>query len=244
MRALLLSAGIGSRLRPITDRIPKCLVPILGRPLLDYWFDLTLGQGIEKVLINTHHFPEMVNKHVENSPWCDGITVLYEDTLLGTGGTILRNRSFFGDEAFLVIHTDNLTLFDLHKFQARHTAAPDLVYITMMTFLTDTPESCGIVEEDAGGMVLAFHEKISNPPGNKANGAVYIFEPTVIQFLTELDQEIIDLSTEVIPHFIGNIQTFENSVYHRDIGTLESLHLAEIEFPGALKQWRTRQNRR
>ena len=55
MRALLLSAGIGSRLRPLTDRTPKCLVPILGRPLIDYWLDWTLGQGMEKVLINTHH---------------------------------------------------------------------------------------------------------------------------------------------------------------------------------------------
>ena len=240
MRALLLSAGAGSRLRPITDRTPKCLVPILGRPLIDYWLDLTLGQGIERVLINTHHNSDQVNDHIANSSWCDRITVLYEDTLLGTGGTILRNRSFFDDEPFLVAHADNLTLFDLHKFQARHASAPDSISITMMTFLTDTPETCGIVEEDEGGIVCAIHEKISNPPGNRANGAVYIFAPSIIQFLKTLRKEVIDLSTEVIPHFIGKIQTFTNSAYHRDIGTPKSLQLAELDFGNKLEEWKAR----
>ena len=244
MRALLLSAGIGSRLRPLTDRTPKCLVPILGRPLIDYWLDWTLGQGMEKVLINTHHISEQVNDHIAASPWRDRITLLHEDTLLGTGGTILRNREFFAEEPFFVAHADNLTLFDLLRFQERHAAAPDSISITMMTFQTDTPESCGIVEEDDRGIVRAFHEKVAHPPSNMANGAVYIFNPTIFDFLKETGKEVIDLSTEVIPHFVGRIQTFENSVYHRDIGTAASLQLAEMEFGGKLDEWNGRHDGR
>ena len=101
----------------------------------------------------------------------------------------------------------------------------------MMTFDTDAPQSCGIVEEQAG-VVVAFHEKVANPPGTRANAAVYIFEPEVLDFLASLGKPVIDLSTEVLPHFLGRIHTFHNTWYHRDIGTLASLALAEREFPG------------
>ena len=103
----------------------------------------------------------------------------------------------------------------------------------MMTFRTDSPQSCGIVEEDERGVVTAFHEKVANPPGDRANAAVYIFEPEIVGFLADLGKEVIDLSTEVIPHFVGRICTFHNSEYHRDIGTPESLRRAELEFRGA-----------
>ena len=100
----------------------------------------------------------------------------------------------------------------------------------MMTFETDDPKSCGSVEEDARGVVRAFHEKVLNPPGNHANAAVYIFESSVIDFLETLGKDVIDISTEVIPHYVGRICSFHNTDYHRDIGTLESLAKAEREF--------------
>lgn len=98
-----------------------------------------------------------------------------------------------------------------------------------MTFDTDAPQSCGIVETDARGVVTAFHEKVPNPPGRRANAAVYIFEPAMFEFLGSLDREVIDLSTEVLPKYLGRIQVFHNADYHRDIGTLNSLELAERE---------------
>jgi mannose-1-phosphate guanylyltransferase len=231
LRALLLAAGLGTRLRPLTDDIPKCLVPIRGRPLLDYWLDLLLGGGIEQVLINTHHLAHQVSKHVSKSRWKDRVTLVHEDNLLGTGGTVLQNQAFFrGAAAFLVAHADNLTRFDVSAFVARHAGRPAGVAITMMTFATDAPETCGIVVEDARGIVREFHEKVPNPPGNRANAAVYIFEPEVIAFLESLGKPIIDLSTEVLPRYLGRICTYFSSGYHRDIGTLESLRKAEIEF--------------
>ena len=233
MRALLLAGGLGTRLRPLTDQIPKCLVPIHGKPLLEYWLDLLFHGGIECALVNTHYLPEPVRAFVEASPWRDRITLVHEDVLLGTGGTVLRNRDFFDGRAFIVAHADNLTSFDLRAFIARHQARPAVCKITMMTFETDDPRSCGIVEEDARGVVVKFHEKVQHPPGNHANAAVYIFEPSVIDFLETQGKAVIDLSTEVIPHYIGRIVTFHNSQYHRDIGSPESLARAEQDFrPG------------
>lgn len=232
MRTLLLAAGLGTRLRPLTDQIPKCLVPIRGKPLLAYWLDLLLPGGVEKVLVNTHYLPEVVKEFVAASPWRDRVTLVHEKELLGTGGTVLRNRAFFGNDAFLVAHADNLSRFDVGAFVKRHETRPAGSMITMMTFRTDVPETCGIVEEDTRGIVTAFHEKVPNPPGDHANAAVYIFEPGVVSFLESLHKEVIDLSTEVIPHFLGKICTYRNDIYHRDIGTLDSLRKAEAEFHG------------
>lgn len=230
MRALLLAAGLGTRLRPLTNRIPKCLVPVRGRALLQYWLELLFDDAIEKVLVNTHHLPEAVREFVSESPWRERITLVHEEVLLGTGGTILRNRDFFCGQPFLVAHADNLTRFDVTAFLHRHAHRPGGTVMTMMTFDTDSPQSCGIVEEDGRGVVTGFYEKVPNPPGNKANAAVYVLEPEVIAFLVGLGKTVVDFSTEVIPHFIGRICTYHNSVYHRDIGTLESLRRAEAEF--------------
>ena len=207
-----------------------CLVPIHGKPLLGYWLDLLLPAGIERILLNTHYLPEKVREFVSASPWKDWISIVHEDVLLGTGGTVLKNREFFGNQPFLVAHADNLTQFDPAAFITRHRKRPSQVEITMMTFETDAPQTCGIVEEDANGVVTAFHEKVADPPSNNANAAVYIFEPGVLDFLAELGRETIDLSTEVIPNYLGRICTFHNHGYHRDIGNPESLQLAEREF--------------
>ena len=230
MRALLLAAGLGTRLRPLTDSVPKCLVRINGIPLIDYWFDLLLRSSIERVLVNTHHLADAVRLHVSQSHWRERIDLVHEVSLLGTGGTLLENADYFKHQPFLVAHADNLTQFDLDKFIERHAKRPAGTEITMMTFHTSTPQLCGIIEEDEAGVVIDFHEKIATPPTRKANAAVYIFEPIILSFLATFGKPAIDLSTEVIPHFLGKICTFPNTVYHRDIGTVESLQMAEHEF--------------
>ena len=230
MRALLLAAGKGTRLRPLTEKIPKCLVPIHGKPLLAYWLELLAPPAIEAVLVNTHYLAPQVRRFVEESPWRGRVTLVHEEQLLGTGGTVLANGAFLRHDAFLVAHADNLTRFDLGAFIERHRTRPTGTLITMMTFKTDAPQSCGIVEQDARGVVSAFHEKVINPPGDDANAAVYIFEPQVLDFLAGLSKRVIDLSTEVLPRFMGRICTYPNRMYHRDIGTLDSLRRAEAEF--------------
>jgi mannose-1-phosphate guanylyltransferase len=231
MRALLLAAGLGTRLRPLTNYLPKCLVPIHGRPLLDYWLETLLDHGIEQVLINTHYMAPMVQQYLKKSTWLPRITLVHEKNLLGTGGTILQNREFFKDEAFLVAHADNLTIFDFKKFLDNHNGRATGTEMTMMVFETPDPKSCGIVSLDSQGVVQAFHEKVVNPPGNLANGAVYIFEPSVVEWMAALGKTQVDLSTEVIPNFLGKIFTCRNDLYHRDIGTMESWIEAKCDFP-------------
>ncbi|WP_315798934.1 nucleotidyltransferase family protein [Bradyrhizobium sp. SZCCHNRI3043] len=230
MRALLLAAGIGSRLRPLTNTTPKCLVRVHDRPLLDYWLDLVFEGGIERALLNTHWLAEQVRVHVAQSRWRDRIDLVHEDELLGTGGTVLANRAWFGDQPFLVAHADNLTDFDVAGLLSAHRNRPDGCIMTMLAFRTDDPSSCGILELDDQHRVIAFHEKVKNPPGNLANGAVYVFDPAVITDIAALGKPIVDLSTEIIPNYLGRILCVETSGYHRDIGTPESLRRAHLEF--------------
>ena len=92
----------------------------------------------------------------------------------------------------------------------------------MMTFECILPKLCGIVELDSTGIVVGFHEKVENPPGKLANAAVYLIEPGILEWLTN-NPQITDFSTEVLPHFLGRIATWENKGVHRDIGAIQSL---------------------
>ena len=236
MRALLLAAGLGTRLAPVTNTVPKCLVEIDGRPLLGYWLDLLTHAGIADILVNLHYLPHLVRAFIERSPQARTVTTVYEDRLLGTGGTLLNNKAHFAGGPVMVIHADNLSLFDVKAFIDRFERRPTGVDITMMTFRTDVPETCGIVELDGGGIVRGFHEKVKNPPGNLANAAVYIIAPAVMTFLEGLGKDVVDFSTEVLPRYIGRINTYENTVYHRDIGTIQSLEAARAEYPAIAAQ--------
>src|SRR4051812_7326728 len=102
MRALLLAAGFGTRLRPITDTTPKALVPVHGRPLLGYWLDLLFEGGVERALINTHYLADQVRAFAAASPWRDRIDLTHEDELLGTGGTLVANRAYFAGRPLLL----------------------------------------------------------------------------------------------------------------------------------------------
>src|SRR5437764_2560075 len=93
-RAIILAGGLGTRLRPLTDALPKCLVPIAGRPLLDYWFDRFAAAGLREVRINTHHHPEQVRDYIakKNASGQFQVRESYEPELLGSAGTVAANR--------------------------------------------------------------------------------------------------------------------------------------------------------
>jgi mannose-1-phosphate guanylyltransferase len=230
MRALLLAAGVGTRLRPLTETVPKCLAPIHGRPLLDYWLALLLDAGIERVLINTHWLADAVRAYLEASPWRASVDLVHEPKLRGTGGTILANREYFGGRPFLTAHADNLTDFDVGALVDAHDQRPSGCLVTMLAFRADDPSSCGILELDKLGVVRAFHEKVPNPPGNLANGAVYVMEPEIMSSLKGVGRAFIDLSTDIIPGLVGKILAVEAATYHRDIGNPVSLRRAQSEF--------------
>lgn len=223
MRALLLAAGLGTRLRPITDTIPKCLVPIHGTPLLEIWLARVFGAEIDRVVINLHYLPEPVRALVDASPWRSRIHLFDEPVLLGTGGTVRAARDLLGDGPVLVIHADNLSAIDLVSFKAAHLRRPQGTVMTMALFETDAPKTCGIVETNEDGVVTAMHEKVEDPPGTLANAAVYILEPEVLSWLAGVPGEQVDISTQLIPEFLGRIYTYQVAGYHRDIGSPEAL---------------------
>ena len=236
MKALLLAAGLGTRLRPITNIVPKCLVPINGKPLLEYWLENLSKVGIDEFLINTSYLSEEVERFVDSSKYRNQITLVHEKELLNTGGTLLFNKDFFNNETFMLVHADNLTFCDFNAFIDSHENRSENCDITMMLFKSDNPSSCGIVELDKNNIVQKFHEKVKNPPSNLANGAVYICEPSIFKFLDDLNRKDIDFSNDVLPKFMGRINTYLNNEYHRDIGSIESYALAQIHIYALKKE--------
>jgi mannose-1-phosphate guanylyltransferase len=216
MRVLMLAAGIGKRLRPITENIPKCLVPIGGKPLLQIWLERLSEAGFGPFLINTHYLHEKVNSLIADSPFRDQVTLVYEPNLLGTAGTLIENIDFFQGEDGLVLHADNYCLADLKAFRSAYQNRPKDCKMTMMIFKTDDPESCGIVELDERSVVVGYFEKSKDAHGQLANGAVYVFNKSVFNELR--NKKISDISNEIIEMYIGKINAWKSNSYFCDIG--------------------------
>jgi len=229
VKALLLAAGLGVRLRPLTDVWPKCLMPIGERPLLEYWLEILYSAKVRDVLVNLHHFAEVVESFLHRPRFADWVQPTYEAELLGTAGTLRANKDFFRGCTVLLVHADNWCQCNFADFLDYHChrRSPECA-ITMMTFESQTPETCGIVETDTEGIVFAFHEKPKIPPGNRANAAVYLLEPEVLDWIEE-NPDISDFSTEVLPHFMGRITTWHNTGIHRDIGAVSMLLQAQSD---------------
>lgn len=221
MKVILLAAGFGTRLRPLTDSIPKCLVPIKGVPLLQIWLDRLYEAGMGPFLVNTHYMSAKVADFIQATSYGNMVTIVEEKKLLGTAGTLIANLDFFEEEGMLV-HADNYCLADFSEFVQAHKARPRECLLTMMTFRADNPESCGIVEIDQRNIVVGFHEKIANPPGNLANGAVYILSAELLATMRTRFSAVTDFSTEVLKHLVGKIYTYETKKRFLDIGTPET----------------------
>jgi mannose-1-phosphate guanylyltransferase len=228
MRALLLAAGLGTRLRPLTQTTPKCLVPIKEQALLGIWFERLSQAGIGPFLVNTSYLAPRVQAYVATSPYSRQVTLVHEDVLLGTAGTLVANLDFFQGQDGLLIHADNYCLADFGEFLRAHEQRPSGCVMTMMTFRSETPSSCGIVEVAANGVVVGFHEKVANPPGNLANGAVYLLSAELLRTMANELRSATDFSTEVLPKFVGRIFTYETREVFMDIGTPETYAMANL----------------
>ena len=133
-----------------------------------------------------HHHRAMVETFLSRDIFSDWVHGVFEQSLLGTAGTLRHNASHFADTTIFLAHADNWCQFDFSSFLDYHRRyRPADTLITMMTFRSATPSSCGIVELDSDGVVQVMHEKISNPPSNLANGAAYLIEPSVLDLLRE-----------------------------------------------------------
>ena len=223
MRALLLAAGLGTRLLPLTDTTPKCLVPIKGKPLLDIWCEALLAAGVTKLLINLHYKSEQVQQHLDSSKFSEFVELIYEPSLLGTGGTLLANRKFFENQDGILLHADNYCEANISELISAHESRPSNCDLTMLAFRTPTPETCGILEVTENKILQKMYEKSSDDHGNLANAAFYILSKKLIG---ELKDET-DFSNEVIPKYLGKTLVVETSETFIDIGTPESYALAQ-----------------
>ena len=226
MKAILLAAGFGTRLKPITNTIPKCLVPIRNKPLLEYWLESLTKNGINSILINTHYLSDKVHKYINYSKYKENCKLVYEKELLGTAGTLISNFDFIGDDECILIHADNYCIDNMINLINAHNERPEDALLTMLTFRTTNPSACGIVEINKNGLVDKFYEKIGKPPGNLANGAVYILSPEFLKIIKSEYSFSKEFTSDILPNFIGKIFTYETKEIFLDIGTPENYFLA------------------
>lgn len=234
---VLLAAGEGKRLRPLTKFWPKCLMPIQGRPLLEHWLFALHKVVPLPIFVNTFYLKEIVEVFLDRDALRGLCKVSEESELLGTAGTLRNLYTHLKGKTLLVIHSDNWTDIDLLAFFEFHdkTRAQG-TSISMATFEAEYPENCGIVECDINDVLINFHEKITEPPGNRANAAIYLMEPQVIEWIKE-NPDVSDISVGLIPEFLGDIRCFHHQGFHRDIGTIDQLAAAQGDQSKSIR-WR------
>jgi mannose-1-phosphate guanylyltransferase len=237
--ALVLAAGLGTRLRPLTDRVPKCLVEIDGRPLLDYWFERLARAGVRRVRVNNHSHPEALRAYLRGAgpAWRLETEEAYEPVLLGSAGTVAANRDLAdGVRDVLVVYGDTLSAVDLADLRRFHRSHSDP--FTILLFRTPRPRACGIAEIDGEGRVLSFVEKPEQPASDLANAGVYVLDAEAYREIADL--RAFDLAFDALPRFVGRMRGYVFEGYHRDIGTPESLEAARREAPAVFRAETTR----
>jgi mannose-1-phosphate guanylyltransferase len=231
VKAFLLAAGIGSRLRPITDALPKCMVLIDDRPMLDIWLDAFDRAGVDEVLVNLHHLPDVVDHHLAMRTGPPAVRTFFEPELLGSAGTLAANRQWVaGEEFFLACYADNLTDFDLRSLIDAHRAHGAIA--TLAVFHSERPSAGGVVELDEVGRVIGFTEKPSEPVSDLTNAGIYAFHPSVLDEVDDMPPK--DIGYDLLPRLVGRARAVPVEGYFRDIGTIEAYRLAREEWPARI----------
>lgn len=226
MKAFLLAAGFGTRLRPLTNSIPKCLVPINGKALIDYWLDAFARHGVDDVLVNLHHLAGQVQTHLAARAGRPAITTFYEPVLLGSAGTLVANKSWVEDErCFLIAYADNLTNADLSQLVAFHQRHDPL--LTMALFETGRPHECGIATLDETATIVAFEEKPAHPKSTLANAGIYAVSPRIFDYLEARYPQ--DIGFDLLPKLAGKMKGYRLDGYIQDIGSVQRYEQAQVD---------------
>ena len=229
MKAFLLAAGRGTRLRPITDSIPKCLVPIRGVPMLEIWMDLCRKAAIDEVMVNLHTHVDMVLSWLVNC--CSGVRVRMaeEPKLLGSAGTVLANRDWIGsDPCFWILYADVLTNTNLKRMLGAHLEQP--LAATLGLYQVPDPTRCGIVSFDSQMVVHEFEEKPARPKSNWAFSGIMIATPELVSQIPP--RYPVDLGFDVFPRLAGRMLAYPISDFLLDVGTPENYLAAQRTWPG------------
>jgi len=216
---MVLAAGLGTRLRPLTYEITKPMVPVLDRPVMEHIVDLLGRHGFLEVIANLHYFPDSIREH-----FGERLHYHMEEELLGTAGGVRACASFFGEEPFLVISGDALTDIDLTALAARHRQTGGIATLAVKQ-VAETREY-GVVLHDRDGRITGFQEK---PEPEEAlsdlgNCGIYVFDPRIFDYFP--DRPFADWAQDVFPVLLENDVPFhihEVREYWNDIGSLSEL---------------------
>ena len=235
-RAMVLAAGLGTRLRPVTWSIPKPMVPVLNRPVMEHILRLLASHGFNEVVANLHWFPEVIEARLGDGSIA-GVELRYsrEDALLGTAGGVRNAAAMLGDE-FLVISGDALTDIDLSAMRDFHRSHDGIA--TLATRRVDDTSGFGVVITDESGRIQGFQEKPDRDEAlsDLANCGIYMFDSTIFDFFPEPGQSglagpddpegFADWAYDVFPALLDSGEPFyshEVDAYWNDIGTIPEM---------------------
>jgi mannose-1-phosphate guanylyltransferase len=242
MRAMVLAAGLGTRLRPITFDMPKPMVPVLNRPVMEHILRLLARNGFEETIANLHWFPDLIRDHFgDGSAQGVALTYSFEEQLLGTSGGVRKAADFLGD-SFLVISGDALTDIDLAAMRSFHESHDGIA--TLATKRVDDTTQFGVAITDAEGRIGGFQEK---PPASEAlsdlaNCGIYMFREEIFDYFPAPGTSkaagagdpdgFADWAMDVFPRLLeGDVPFYSHEIdaYWNDIGNLTELREGNLD---------------
>ncbi|WP_234495861.1 sugar phosphate nucleotidyltransferase [Vibrio maritimus] len=238
MKGMILAAGKGTRVRPITQQIPKPMIPILGKPVMESMIELFAQHNITKIVINTSHLSEVIEDYfgdghhfdVQLSYSCEGELKdgKFESQALGSAGGMKKIQEFSGffDETFVVVCGDAWIDLDLKEAVRKHKKNGGIATIITKQVLDDEVEKYGVVVTGDKGIVRSFQEKPSKEEAlsNQANTGIYIFEPAIFDYIP-VDQEF-DIGSELFPKLVEQHVPFyavEMNFQWLDVGNIKDI---------------------
>lgn len=230
MKAIILCAGKGERLHPLTENIPKPMIPIDNKPVLEYLIKLCKKHGINEIAINTSYLPEKIKEYFgDGSKFGVKIYYSFEPELMGTSGALNNFRNFF-DETFFVIYGDNVTDLDLSEMLKFHREKEGIgtLYVYREKMVDDkTTPGCVVIDEDS--RILDIVEKPNDEEKIKlemmpverrlTNAGIYILEPEILKLIPE---GFSDFAKEILPRLISlELYGFQKDCYFKEVGQLQ-----------------------
>jgi len=229
LKAMVLAAGKGTRLFPLTGEIPKPMAPVVGKPIIQHIFELLAETGLEEVHVNVHYLADAILGAYGNTTSVNGtkVCVTREDKLMGTAGGVKRIADRF-DETFVVVMGDALTDVDVREVVAFHKECGALATLALMR-VADTSQY-GVAELDRKQNIVGFQEKPDPDEAisDLANTGIYVLEPDVLGYIPE--NTFFDFAKDVFPRLLESgekLAGYEGSFYWSDIGTLEAYRAAQ-----------------
>ena len=231
-KAMIMSAGIGSRLEPLTLEVPKPLVPVCNRPVMDILLEYLSSIGIKEVVCNTYYLAEQIIKRYQNNNLGVDFNYIKEDTLSGTAGGLKKCQYFFNaDEDFVVLSADGLSNADIKKGIDIHLNSGAIATIGVKKIDRNEVSHFGVVVTDKDGFINEFQEKpaIDKAKSDLINTGIYIFNYKIFSYIPE--NTFYDFAKDVFPKLIKErqINTFKIEEYWSDIGTIEQYRLSNMD---------------